>query len=164
MQDKHTLNLSSVSEPTGRWFEDLPVGAHFSHSVRRTITEADNVLFTTMTMNTQPLHLDAEFAAATEFGERLVNSLLTMSLVVGLSVTDLSQGTTIANLGFDEIRFPHPVRHGDTIRCDTTVVSSRPSRTRPDAGIVLFRHLGFNQRDQVVADVRRSGLMRRRPT
>lgn len=147
----------------GRWLEELPVGMRMRHAVARTVTEADNVFFTTMTMNVQPLHLDAEHAAGTEFGQRLVNSMLTVSLVVGLSVADLTLGTLVANLGFGEIRFPAPVFHGDTIHAETEVLAARPSSSRPGQGIVTFRHLGINQRGEVVCDAVRSALMASAP-
>lgn len=147
----------------GRWFEDLPEGLVIRHAVTRTLTEADNTTFSTMTMNPQPLHLDAAFAAETEFGERLVNSLLTLGLLVGLTVYETTLGTTVANLGFGRVEFPKPVFHGDTIRAETTVASARPSGSRPDAGIVDFEHRGYNQRDELVALCERTALMRRRP-
>ncbi len=148
---------------SGRWFEELTVGLVVRHAIRRTVTEADNVLFSTLTMNPQPLHLDAEFSSHTEFGQRLVNSLFTLGLVVGLSVPELTHGTTVANLGFGEITFPAPVFHGDTIHVETEVVGSRASASRPSAGIVELEHRGLNQRDELVARCRRSALMRRRP-
>jgi acyl dehydratase len=148
----------------GMWFDELEVGQVVPHAITRTVTEADNVLFTTLTMNPQPLHLDEEFAKGTEFGTRLVNSLFTLGLVVGLSVHELTMGTTVANLGFGAIDFPHPVRHGDTIRAESEVVSRRPSSSRPGQGIVEFEHRGFNQHDQVVVVARRSALMHSRPT
>jgi acyl dehydratase len=148
---------------SGRWFEDLPEGLVVRHAVTRTITEADNTTFSTMTMNPQPLHIDAAFAAETEFGERLVNSLLTLGLLVGLTVYELTLGTTVANLGFGKVEFPKPVFHGDTIRAETTVLSARASGSRPDAGIIEFEHRGYNQRDELVARCERAALMRRRP-
>lgn len=148
---------------TGRYFEDLAVGDVIAHALTRTITEADNVLFCGLTMNPQPLHLDEEYAAGTEFGSRLVNSLLTLSLLVGLSVYELTLGTIVANLGFSRVEFPKPVRHGDTLRVETEVVSSRASRSRPNAGIVEFEHRGYNQRDELVARATRQVLMARRP-
>jgi acyl dehydratase len=148
---------------TGRWFEELPVGFVVHHALTRTVTETDNVLFTTMTMNPQPLHLDAEFAAGTEFGERLVNSMFTVALLVGMSVPELTHGTTVANLGFEEIAFPSPVFHGDTIHAETEVVAARPSSSRPDAGIVTFEHRAFDQRGRLVCRCRRNALMRRAP-
>lgn len=147
----------------GSWYEDLPVGAVVEHAITRTLTEADNVFFTTMTMNPQPLHLDADFASRTEFGRPLVNSLLTLSTVVGLTVPELTLGTTVANLGFGSIAFPHPVFAGDTVRATTEVLSARLSRSRPDAGIVEFRHHGHNQRGEPVCSAVRSALMHRRP-
>lgn len=152
------------SGPTmGRWFEDLNPGLVIDHAVTRTITEADNTLFSVLTMNPQPLHLDESFAATTEFGSRLVNSLFTLSLLVGLSVFETTLGTTVANLGFDEIAFPTPVFPGDSIHAQTEVVSSRPSASRPSQGIVVFDHQAFNQRDELVARCRRPALMLRRP-
>jgi acyl dehydratase len=147
----------------GRWFDELPVGLRIDHAIRRTVTETDNVLFTTMTMNTQPLHLDAQFAEQTEFGRPLVNSLFTLGLVVGLTVTELSLGTTVANLGFKEIVFPAPVFAGDTLRAQSTVLDARPSTSRPDDGVVTFEHVGLNQRDDVVVRAVRTALMRRAP-
>lgn len=156
--------MSADARPvSGRWFEELPEGLVVRHAVTRTITEADNTLFSTMTMNPQPLHLDADFAAASEFGERLVNSLLTLGLLIGLSVYELTLGTTIANLGFGEVRFPAPVFHGDTLRAESAVLEARRSRSRPDAGIVRFRHRGFNQAGALVAECERAALMHVRP-
>lgn len=129
------------------------------HAVTRTVTEMDNVLFTCLTMNPQPLHLDEEFAAATEFGRRLVNSLYTLALTVGISVPETTLGTTIANLAFERTEFPAPVFHGDTIRVETEVVAARRSRSRPDAGIVTFEHRAYNQRAQLVTLARRTALM-----
>jgi acyl dehydratase len=147
----------------GRWFEELPVGLVLRHALTRTVTETDNLLFCAITHNPQPLHLDAEFAAGTEFGQRLVNSLFTHGLVVGVSVADTTLGTTIANLGFEETNFPAPVFLGDTLRVETEVVAARASKSRPDAGIVTFEHRAFNQRDELVCRSRRNALMRRRP-
>ncbi len=147
----------------GRWFEDLTPGLVIDHAVTRTITEADNTLFSVLTMNAQPLHLDESFAATTEFGSRIVNSLFTLSLLIGLSVFETTLGTTVANLGFGEIAFPAPVFPGDSIHGQTEVMSARPSNSRPDQGIVEFEHRGYNQRDELVARCRRSALMRQRP-
>lgn len=135
---------------SGRWFEDLPVGTRVEAVTRRTVTEADNVLFTTMTMNPQPMHLDAEFAADSQFGRPLVNSLYTLGLVVGLAVPELTLGTTVANLGFSRVDFPAPVFAGDTVRVVTEVLEARASSSRPTQGLVTFRHEAFNQRDEVV--------------
>ena len=147
----------------GLYFEEFTAGQVFKHQPGRTVTEADNVLFTTMTMNPQPLHLDAAFAAQTEFGQRLVNSLLTLGIAVGLSVRDTTLGTTVANLGFDKIEFPKPVFHGDTLYVETEIVGKRESRSRPDAGVVFFEHRATNQREELVARIRRAGLMRKKP-
>jgi acyl dehydratase len=151
-----------VDGSAGRWFEDLPVGLVIRHALTRTITEGDNTLFCALTHNPQPLHLDAEFAAGTEFGQRLVNSLFTLGLVVGVSVGDTTLGTTVANLGFEETAFPSPVFIGDTLRMETEVVASRGSRSRPDAGIVTFEHRAHNQRGELVCRTRRNALMHRR--
>lgn len=149
---------------TGRWFEDLPVGLVVDHVHRRTLTESDNVLFTTMTMNPAWLHLDFDYAAReTEFGRPLVNSLLTLSVTVGISVHETTLGTTVANLGFGETQFPAPVFHGDTLRVQSEVVAARPSRSRPSQGIVTFEHRAYNQRDELVCRARRDALMSRRP-
>ena len=148
---------------SGLWFEELPVGTVVQHAVRRTVTETDNVLFTTMTMNPAPLHLDADYASRTEFGRPLVNSMYTLALVVGLSVTELTLGTIVAQLGLDDVSFPAPVFTGDTLRVETEVVEARESRSRPDAGLVVFEHRAHNQRDELVCRARRTGLMHRRP-
>src|SRR5436853_5889061 len=126
----------------GLYFEEFTEGQLFEHVLTRTVTEMDNVLFTTLTMNPQPLHLDAEFAKTTEFGRPLVNSIFTLGLVIGISVGDTTLGTTVANLGMTDVRFPKPVFHGDTIRAKTTVIAVRRSASRPDAGIVEFEHEG----------------------
>ena len=154
----------AVRPVTGRWFEELPVGTVIQHATRRTVTETDNVLFTTMTMNPAPLHLDADYAAGTEFGRPLVNSMFTVALVVGLSVAELTLGTIVAQLGMDSIMFPSPVFTGDTVRVETEVVQARASASRPETGIVVFEHRAFNQRDELVCRARRTGLMHRRPT
>ncbi len=135
----------------------------YAHRPGRTITEADNVLFTTLTMNTQALHLDAAFAAETQFGERLVNSMFTLSTLVGLSVAQLTQGTIVANLGFSEIAFPKPLFHGDTLYAETVVTDLRESRSRPGEGIVTLEHTGRNQHGDVVATAVRKTLVRKRP-
>jgi acyl dehydratase len=147
----------------GKYFEELPIGTSFLHQPSRTVTETDNLLITTLTMNTQPLHLDAEFAAQTQFGKILVNSMFTLSLVIGLSVAETTLGTTIGNLGFEKIDFPHPVFIGDTITAYTEVVEARPSKSKPDRGIVLFEHTGTNQRSEIVCRARRNAMMKTRP-
>ena len=147
----------------GLYFEEFTEGQVFEHAMTRTVTETDNILFTTMTMNPQPLHLDFEFAKATEFGRPLVNSIFTLGLVIGISVGDTTLGTTVANLGMTDVRFPKPVFHGDTIHVRTTIVSKRMSRSRSDAGVVEFEHVGLNQHGDTVAICRRAGLMKTRP-
>jgi acyl dehydratase len=147
----------------GLYFEQFAPGQVFRHAVTRTVTEMDNTLFSVMTLNMQPLHLDAHFSEKTEFGQRLVNSLFTLGLVIGISVSDTTLGTTIGNLGMTDVRFPKPVFHGDTLRVETEIVSVRESKSRPSAGIVEFEHRGYNQRDELVCICRRSGLMRRQP-
>ena len=147
----------------GLYFEQFLVGHVFKHAVTKTVTEMDNTLFSVMTLNMQPLHLDAHFSEQTEFGQRLVNSLFTLGLVIGLSVQDTTFGTTVANLGMSETTFPKPVFAGDTIRAETTVRELRESRSRPGQGIVTFEHVGLNQRDEVVCRTRRGALMHKRP-
>jgi acyl dehydratase len=148
----------------GVWFDDLTVGQTFRHAIRRTVTEADNVWFSALTHNPAYLHLDEEYCRTeTAFGQRIVNSCFTLSLMVGISVTETTLGTTIANLGWDEVRFPRPVFHGDTIRVETEIIALRASRSRPDAGIVTFEHRAYNQHGELVATCRRQGLQRRRP-
>ncbi len=144
----------------GLYFEEFELDAVYEHSPGRTVTEADNVLFTTLTMNTQSLHLDAAWAEKTEFGERLVNSMFTLSTIVGLSVAQLTQGTIVANLGFEAVEFPHPVRHGDTLTAETIIRSKRLSASRAGQGIVVFEHVGRIQTGVVVARATRSTLMR----
>ena len=148
---------------SGLWFEELTEGLVVEHAVRRTVTEADNVLFTTMSMNPAAPHLDAEYAAATEFGRPLVNSMFTAALVVGISVPELTLGTIVAQLGMDGIVFPAPVFAGDTIHVESEVVEARASRSRPDAGIVVFEHRAHNHRGELVCRMRRTGLMHRAP-
>jgi acyl dehydratase len=146
----------------GMWFEDLVVGTRVEHALTRTVTEADNMLFSTMTLNAQPLHVDAHFAAQTEFGRPLVNSLFTLGVVVGITVLELTHGTTVANLGFEKIAFPNPVFYGDTLRVVSEVTDARGSSSRPDAGIVRIRHDGFNQDGALVCSAHRAALMLRR--
>lgn len=143
----------------GLYFEELVEGAVYVHAPGRTVTEADNVLFTTLTMNTQSLHLDAAWSARTEFGERLVNSMFTLSTLVGLSVAQLTQGTIVANLGFEAVRFPAPVRVGDTLYAETLVAGKRLSGSRPGQGVVAFAHTMRDQDGVVVAEATRKTLM-----
>ena len=148
----------------GLYFEELTLGRVFVHAVRRTVTEADNVFFSALTMNSAALHLDEEYCKEhTEFGQRIVNSTFTLGLVVGISVGDTTLGTTVANLGWDEVRFPKPVFHGDTIHVESEVVETRGSKSRPDNGIVVFEHRGYNQRNEIVCTCKRSALMQRTP-
>jgi acyl dehydratase len=147
----------------GLWFDELELGVLYRHSPGRTVSEADNTFFSTLTMNPQALHLDEAFSSGTEFGQRLVNSLLTMSIVVGLSVGHLTQATIVANLGFADVQFPAPVLHGDTIYASTQVVEKRLSKSRPGAGIVTFTHYGHTQRGDLVAKFKRMTLMRCAP-
>jgi len=146
----------------GLYFEEFAVGRRFDHEWTRTVTEADNVLFCGMTMNVQPLHIDAEFAAKSEFGKPLVNSLFTLGLLIGMSVHNTTLGTTIGNLGMTEVRFPKPVFAGDTLRASTVVLSCRESRSWPNAGIVEFEHTATNQRGETVAVCRRAAFMRKK--
>lgn len=149
--------------PKGMWLEDLVPGLVVEHPLTRTLSQADNVQFSTQTLNPAPLHLDEDYAASTEFGQPLVNSLLTLGLVVGISVHETTHGTTIANLEISEAVFPAPVFPGDTIHVETEVTAARESKSRPDAGIVTFEHRGFNQNDVLVCRCRRQALMHRRP-
>lgn len=155
--------MSEIIRQRGLYLEEFVEGAVYLHAPGRTVTEADNVLFTTLTMNTQSLHLDAAWSQETEFGERLVNSMFTLSTMVGLSVSQLTQGTIVANLGFGEVSFPAPVRIGDTLYAETRVVGTRPSASRPGQGIVELAHTMRNQRGEVVAQATRRTLMLRRP-
>ena len=149
----------------GLYFEEFHVGQVFQHPIRRTITEADNVLISTLTHNPAALHLDEEYCREhTEFGQRIVNSCLTLSLMVGISVNDTTLGTTVANLGWDEVRFPRPVFHGDTLRVETEVLELRDSRSRPANGIVIFEHRAYNQENEEVGRCKRSALMLRKPS
>ncbi|MDN5758146.1 MAG: MaoC family dehydratase [Tomitella sp.] len=161
--------MSPASEPLrevaqrGLWFEEFETGVVYKHSPGRTLTEADNVLFTTMTMNTQSLHLDEAWSQQQQFGARLMNSMLTLSTLVGLSVAQLSQGTIVANLGFSKIEFPKPMFHGDTLYGETVVIDTRESRSRPGEGIVSLEHVGRNQHGEIVARAVRATLMQKRP-
>ena len=152
-----------TSERGGLYFEEFEVGAVIRHKLTRTVTQMDNMLFSNMTLNPQPLHIDAHFCATeTEWGKPLMNSLFTLGLMIGISVNDLTNGTTIANLGMTDVRFPKPVFAGDTLRARTKVISKRESSSRPNAGIVEFEHTCLNQKGEVVAMCRRAGLMRKR--
>ena len=146
----------------GLFYEEFTPGMRFEHALRRTVTESDNLIFSALSHNPAALHLDEEYMKGTEFGSRIVNSCFTLSLMVGVSVADTTLGTTIANLGWDEVRFPRPVFPGDTLRTETEVLEMRPSRSRPDAGIVVFVHRCFNQRNEEVASCKRTALMKRK--
>ena len=147
----------------GKYFEELIVGDTFIHQPSRTVTETDNLLITTLTLNPQPLHLDAEFARNSIHGQILVNSIFTLGLLVGLSVADTTLGTTLGNLGFDKTTFPNPVFIGDTLMASTTILDKRESKTKPDRGIVTFEHVAKNQHDEVVCSCIRGGMMMRQP-
>ena len=146
----------------GKYFEDLHVNQVIKHSNGRTVTEMDNVLFSALTMNTQPLHLNEDFASRTEFGHRIVNGLFTLALATGLTVADLTEGTIVANLGYENVRHPHPMFHGDTLYVETEVLDKRESRSRPNAGIVRFRHTGRNQHGVTVLEFERTTLILKR--
>ncbi len=145
----------------GRFFDEWQVGDRIAHDIRRTVTETDNLLFSAMTYNPQPLHIDAEAARASEFGQILVNGTFTFALMIGLSVGDTTLGSLVANLGYDKLVMPKPVFLGDTLRAESEVVELRPSKSRPEAGIVVFKHVMLNQRDEVVCECLRSALLKR---
>jgi acyl dehydratase len=145
----------------GLYYEQFEVGMEFKHALTRTITETDNLMFCAMTHNPQPLHLDEEFSKQAEFGQRIVNSLFTLGLVIGVTVADTTLGTTIGNLGMTDVRFANPVFHGDTVRAVTRVKEMRESKSRPNAGLVVFEHVGFNQRDEEIAYCVRTAFMRK---
>jgi acyl dehydratase len=147
----------------GRYFDEWTVGDRIEHAITRTVTETDNVLISTLTHNPQPLHLDAEYAKGSEFGRPLVNSCFTFSLAVGVSVADTTLGTLVANLGYDEMRFPAPVFVGDTLRMDSEVIDVRESKSRPNAGIVTWAHRAINQRGETVCTFKRSALLHKKP-
>jgi acyl dehydratase len=154
----------TIYEQRGLWYEELEVGAIYRHAPGRTVSEADNILFSTLTMNPQALHLDGAWAAQQPFGQRLVNSLFTLSTLVGLSVAQLTQGTIVANLGFSDVSFPKPVFHGDTLYAETIVLEKRLSTSRPGAGIVTFEHTARNQDGVVVAVAKRTTMVLMRPS
>lgn len=147
----------------GKFFDELEVGMRIQHTRSRTVTEMDNVLFCALTMNEQPLHVSEDFASRTQFGKRLVNGIYTMGLVVGIAVGDTTEGTIIANLGYDRVVHPHPVFHGDTIYVETEVLEKRESKSRPDAGIVRLKHIGKNQNGAIVVELERTALFLKKP-
>ncbi len=147
----------------GLYFEEFEVGQKFNHPLRRTVTEMDNMLFSNMTLNPQPLHIDRHFCETeTEWGQPLMNSLFTLGLIIGISVNDMTVGTTIANLGMKDVRFPLPVFQGDTIHVVSEIISKRESKSRPDAGIVEMEHKGYNQKDELIAVCLRQAFMRKK--
>lgn len=148
----------------GKYFEDLEPGQRFKHSIGRTITETDNVMFCAMTMNTQPLHLNEDFASKTQFGRRIVNGIFTMGLAVGLTVTELTEGTIVANLSYDRVAHPKPMFHGDTLYVETEVLEKRPSTSRKDRGIVRLLHRGLNQSGEIVVEIERTVMFLTRPS
>jgi acyl dehydratase len=147
----------------GLWFEELEVGRTYRHPITRTVTESDNIFFSCLTMNPQPLHIDRHFSEKTEWGQPLMNSLFTLGLMIGISVNDLTVGTIVANLGMTEVKFPAPLFQGDTIHVETLVASKRESKSRADAGIVEFEHKAFKQDGTLVAQCRRQVFMRKKP-
>jgi acyl dehydratase len=147
----------------GKYYDDLQPAMTFRHELARTVTEMDNVLFSSLTMNPQPLHINEDFASKTQFGQRIVNGLFTMSLIVGISVYELTLGTIVANLGYENVSHPNPVFHGDTIYVETEIITCRESKSRPDCGIVTMKHTGHNQDGVVVCEVTRSALFLKRP-
>ena len=159
-----TTDRSGPHPRGGLWFEDFTVGRLFQHRLTRTVTQMDNMLFSNMTLNPQPLHIDAHFCATeTEWGRPLMNSLFTLGLMIGVSVNDTTVGTTIANLGMTNVTFPHPLFEGDTVHCTSEVLAARESKSRPDAGVVTLRHRAYNQEDALVAECERQAFMRKRP-
>jgi acyl dehydratase len=147
---------------SGKYFEDLDVGMTIKHSLGRTITEMDNILFCALTMNTQPLHIDEHFARQTQFGKRIVNGIYTLGLAVGMTVSDLTEGTIIANLGYESVKHPHPMFHGDTLYVESEVTNKRESKSNPNAGIVQIKHIGRNQNNVVVIEFSRTVLILKR--
>ncbi len=148
----------------GKYFDELVVGQHLQHSLGRTITETDNTLFNAITMNTQPLHLNEDFASKTQFGRRIVNGILTLGLVVGITVNELTEGTIVANLGYERVVHPNPLFHGDTVYVETEITDKRESKSRPDAGIITMKHIGRNQLQVIVIEVVRSALFLKKPS
>lgn len=148
---------------TGKYFDELEVGMTIRHALGRTLSEYDNVLFSSLTLNTQPLHLNADFAEKTEFGRTIVNGLFTLGLAVGITVNDLTAGTIVANLGYENVRHPKPMFAGDTLYVETEITAKRESKSRPDAGIVTMKHTGFNQHGEITLDITRSALFMKKP-
>ncbi|MFL9501152.1 MaoC family dehydratase [Rhodopseudomonas palustris] len=157
------MNQRETTIMAGMYFEEFEVGQEFRHALTRTVTEMDNTMFSLLTLNPQPLHIDAHFAEKTEFGQRIFNSLYTLGIMIGMTVYDTTLGTTVANLGMTDVTFPKPVFHGDTLRATTKVLSKRESKSRPNAGIVEFEHHALNQNDEIVGRCLRMALMHKRP-
>lgn len=149
---------------SGLYFENLPVGTKIKHELGRTITESDNTLFSMLTMNLQPLHTNEDFASKTQFGQRIVNGIFTLGVVVGITVNDITAGTIIANLGYENVKHPNPMFHGDTVYVETEITASRESKSRPNAGIVTMKHIGRNQNGEILVEVTRSALFLKKPT
>jgi itaconyl-CoA hydratase len=147
----------------GKYYDELEVGMVIKHELGRTVTEMDNVLFSSLTMNTQPLHINEDFAGKTEFGQRIVNGLFSLALVVGITVADLTQGTIVANLGYEKISHPHPLYHGDTVYVETEIIRKRESQSRPEQGLITMRHQGRNQNGEICVEVTRTALFHMRP-
>ena len=148
---------------TGKYFDELEIGQLIKHALGRTLTETDNLLFSSLTMNTQPLHINQDFASKTEFGRCIVNGIFTLGLVVGITVTELTAGTIVANLGYENIKHPHPMFAGDTLYVETEITDKRDSKSRPEAGIITMKHIGQNQQGTICIEVTRSALFLRRP-
>ena len=147
----------------GKYYEELEVGQRFQHDLGRTLTEMDNVLFSSLTMNTQPLHINEDFASKTPFGRRIVNGIFTLGVVIGITVPDLTQGTIVANLGYESVNHPHPLYHGDTITVETEILAKRESRSRPENGLITMKHTGRNQDGIICIEVTRTALFLKRP-
>ena len=148
---------------TGKYYEDLEVGMKINHAQGRTVTEMDNVMFSALTMNDQPLHINEDFASKTQFGQRIVNGIYTLGLVVGITVAELTESTIVANLGYEKITHPNPLFHGDTVYVETEVLSKRESKSKPDRGIIQLRHIGRKQDDTLVIEVERTVMFLKRP-
>jgi acyl dehydratase len=148
---------------SGKYYDELEVGQVFKHDVGRTLTEMDNVLFSALTMNTQPLHINEDFSSKTQFGQRLVNGLFTLGLAVGISAGDITQGTIVANLGYENVRHPHPMFHGDTLYVETEIVAKRESSSNPERGLVTMKHTGRNQNGVICLEVTRTALFLKKP-
>lgn len=149
--------------PTGKYYEELEVGTIIHHELGRTLTEMDNMLFSSLTMNTQPLHINEDFASRTQYGKRIVNGIFTLGVVVGITVGELTAGTIIANLGYESIKHPNPMFHGDTLYVETEILSKRESKSRPNAGIITMKHIGRNQNQVICIEVTRSALFLKKP-